>query len=163
MRFRLSASTFAPALGLVLLPVALHAQAPGPAANASRPVGCRGTMTQTTSFTMERSDGGEPVEFPDYPMIESVQPGSPAELAGLRYGDVVVVQDGHDLIANPPTQPRLAGDTVQLVVRRDGVEIPLTVVLGFWDPPQEAPGVTRVCRLAGTQSPASFGRAQLPE
>ena len=146
MRFCPSAFTLASALGLLLLPTALHAQSAGPTANAPRPAGCRGTTSQTTSFTMERSDGGEPVEFPDYPVIETVQPGSPAELAGFRFGDVVVVQDGHDLIADPPTQPRLAGDTVQFVVRRNGVEMPLTVVLGFWDPPQEAPGVTRVCR-----------------
>jgi len=94
--------------------------------------------------------GGSPVTFPSYPEIESVQPGSPAEKAGMRPYDLVVAQDGHDLIANPPAQPALAGDTVVFVVRRNGTEIPLTVVLGRWDPPQEAPGVTRVCRPLGS-------------
>jgi S1-C subfamily serine protease len=93
--------------------------------------------------------------FPSYSEVETVQPGSPAELAGMRQGDRVILQDGRDLIANPPTQPRLAGDTVQFVVRRDGVEVPLTVVLGRWDPPQEAPGVTRICRPVGTGSGGS--------
>lgn len=135
-------SAFVSTLALLLLPGALAAQT----ANASRPVGCRGTTSQTSSITLTRTADGQPVEFPDYPVIESVQPGSPAELAGFRYGDVVVVQDGRDLIANPPTQPRLAGDTVQFVVRRRDEEIPLTVVMGYWDPPQETPGVERVCR-----------------
>ena len=152
MRLSPFVSTLASAFGLLLLPMALGAQTAGSTANASRPAGCRGTMTQTSSLSMERAGGGEPVEFPEYPVIESVQPGSPAALAGMRFGDVVVAQDGRDMIANPPTQPRLAGDTVQLVVRRNDVEIPLTVVLGYWDPPQEAPGVTRVCRLAGSES-----------
>ena len=90
--------------------------------------------------------------FPSYPEIVDVQPGSPAALAGMRVGDLVVVQDGRDLVADPPPQPRLAGDTVQLVVWRAGAEVPLTVVLGRWDPPEEAPGVTRVCRPVGTGS-----------
>lgn len=135
---RLSLST----LLLLLLPGALAAQT----ANASRPAGCRGTTSQTSSITLARTADGQPVDFPDYPVIESVQPGSPAELAGFRVADIVVLQDGQDLIANPPTQPRLAGDTVRFVVRRKDVEVPLTVVMGYWDPPQEAPGVTRVCR-----------------
>jgi S1-C subfamily serine protease len=147
---RISSSTLASAVALLLLPGALAAQAT--ASNASRPVGCRGTTSQTSSITLERSDGGEPVTFPDYAVIESVQPGSPAERGGMRRDDIVVVQDGRDLIANPPTQPRLAGDTVQFIVRRNGQEVPLTLVLGYWDPPQEAPGVTRVCRIVGTGS-----------
>lgn len=88
--------------------------------------------------------------FSSYPMIESVQPGSPAELAGLKYGDLVLVLDGRDLVGDPPPPPRLAGDTVQLVVWRDNRTVPVTVVLGRWDPPQEAPGVTRVCRPVAT-------------
>jgi S1-C subfamily serine protease len=91
------------------------------------------------------------VTFPSYPEIESVQPGSPAEKAGMRPNDVVVLQDGRDLVGNPPTQPRLAGDTVVFVVRRGEVEVPLTVVLGRWDPPQETEGVTRLCRPLGAE------------
>jgi S1-C subfamily serine protease len=103
-------------------------------------------MSQTSALTLQGASG-ETVVIPSYPMIESVQPGSPAEAAGMKYGDLVVLQNGRDLVANPPTEPLLAGDTVQLVVvRRDGTEVPLTVVMGRWDPPQETPGVERVCR-----------------
>jgi hypothetical protein len=66
----------------------------------------------------------------------------------MKPGDVVILQDGQDMVGNPPTQPRFAGDTVQFVVARGGADVPVTVVLGSWDPPQEAPGVTRMCRPA---------------
>jgi C-terminal processing protease CtpA/Prc len=145
MRPSPSVSTLAAAFALLLVPAALAAQASAPAPSASRPVGCRGTTTQTSSISTVRPNG-EPVVFPSYGEIETVQPGSPAELAGMKSGDLIILQDGHDLIANPPKQPHLAGDTVQFVVRRDGAEVPLTVVLGRWDPPQEVEGVTRVCR-----------------
>jgi hypothetical protein len=147
MRFSPFATTLAAAAGLAMLPGALSAQAAAsaPAPNASRPIGCRGTTSQTSSIAVDRPNA-DPVVFSSYGEIETVQPGSPAERAGMRHGDLVMVQDGHDLIADPPKQPRLAGDTVQFLVRRNGAEIPLTVVLGRWDPPQEAPGVTRVCR-----------------
>ncbi|HEV7589630.1 MAG TPA: PDZ domain-containing protein, partial [Longimicrobium sp.] len=149
MRLSRSGSTVAAALVILLLPTALAAQTTGSTPAASRPPGCRGTNSQTSSLTLTRQ-GGPPVEFPSYPEVESVQPGSPAERAGMRPRDVVVSQDGRDLVANPPTQPALAGDTVVFVVRRNDAEVPLTVVLGRWDPPQEAPGVTRVCRPLGT-------------
>jgi PDZ domain-containing protein len=145
MRLSPSVSTLAAALALLLLPTALAAQTTGSTPNASRPPGCRGTSSQTSAITAPGANG-EPLVFPDYPVIVDVQPGSPAERAGMRVGDLVLVQDGRDLIANPPTEPRLAGDTVRFVVWRAGAEVPLTVVLGRWDPPEEAPGVTRVCR-----------------
>jgi hypothetical protein len=133
------------ALVLLLAPAALAAQTTGTPQNASRPPGCRGTNSQSSSLTLPGLDG-KPVEIPSYGEVVNVQPGSPAEIAGMQVGDMVLLQDGHDLVANPPTQPRLAGDTVQFVVLRAGAEVPLTVVLGRWDPPQETEGVTRVCR-----------------
>ena len=145
MRPSPSLSALASALALLVIPAALPAQTNAPAPAAARPVGCRGTTSQTSSTTLPRGDGTF-VEFPSYPRTETVQPGSPAERAGFRMNDVVILQDGHDLVGSPPEHPALAGDTVVFTVRRDGALIPLTVVLGRWDPPQEAPGVTRVCR-----------------
>lgn len=136
---------FLPALlAALLLPAALAAQTADSTQAAARAAGCRGTRAQTSSFTLQR-EGADPVVFPSYPQVESVQPGSPAERAGMRPGDVVILIDGHDVIANPSRKAYLAGDTVPFVVRRDGAEVPLTIVLGRWDPPQETPGVDRVC------------------
>ena len=154
MRLSPSVPILAAALAFLLLPAALAAQTAASTPGAPRPPGCRGVNIQTSSFTLPRANAG-PVVFPSYGEVESVQPGSPAELAGVRRGDVFVVQDGRDLIANPPTQPRLAGDTVQFIVRRDGAEVPLAIILGRWDPPQEAEGVTRACRRLGADAGGS--------
>lgn len=144
MRISPCISIGAAAAALLLLPAALAAQAAG-SATANRPAGCRGTTTGQSSISGTNARG-EQVLFPSYPTIEDVQPGSPAEAAGMKPGDVVILQDGRDMVGDPPTQPRFAGDTVRLVVARGGADVPITLVLGAWDPPQEAPDVTRVCR-----------------
>ena len=144
MRLFPSPLAVAAAVALAAFPAAAHAQAPGTPPAASRPPGCRGTSSSTSSYTLAGTDGKE-YTFPGYSVVEEVQPGSPAALAGFRFGDRVILQNGHDLIADPPP-PALAGDTVVFTVRRDGRDVGLTVVLGRWDPPQEGPGVTRVCR-----------------
>lgn len=141
------------ALAALLLPAALAAQTAASTPAASRPPGCRGVNNNVSTYRLAR-EGAPPVEFPSYPQIESVQPGSPAELAGMKPGDLTILQDGHDLIANPPKRTYLAGDTTQFVVRREGREIPLTVVLGRWDPP-DAPEGARVCRPVGTTAGGS--------
>lgn len=142
MRLTSSASIL-PALALVLLPAALAAQT---APNAQRPPGCRGTNSQTSNIALPAGPNGSPIVIPSYSTVESVTPGSPAQAAGMRPGDIVITQNGRDLVGNPPTQPALAGDTVELMVRREGRNVTLRVVLGAWDPPQEQPGVERVCR-----------------
>lgn len=129
------------ALAAVLTAATMHQ--PGA---AQSPTGCRGTTSQTSSFTLRHPLDGEPVEFPSYPVISGVQPGSPAERAGMRAGDVILMQDGRDLVGQTPS-PRVPapGDTVRFLVRREGAERTLTVVMGRWDPPQDGPGVTRRC------------------
>jgi len=146
MRPSPSVSALAAALAILVLPAALPAQTTtGPTPAATRPPGCRGTTNETSSTRVPRGDGTF-IVFPGYPKIETVRPGSPAERAGMRPGDIVILQNGRDVVGNPPERPPLAGDTVVFTVRRGGVEMPITVVLGRWDPPEEAPGVTRVCR-----------------
>ena len=140
------------ALALIVLPAALAAQAAGQEPAPTRPPGCRGTMASTASVSAPRPNG-PPIEWDDYPVIEDVQTGSPAESAGMLPGDKILMMDGHDLVASPPTKTFLAGDTVQFVVWRNNTEVPLTVVLGRWDPPEAPEGVTRICRPLGT--PAS--------
>jgi S1-C subfamily serine protease len=146
--------TVAPAvLGLLLL---CSATAQAQTSAPPPPRGCRGTNVQTSSITVPAPLGGPAIEFPSYPVIESVQPGSPAERAGLRSGDKLILQDGRDLVAlGPPENPPVAGQTVRFLVERAGRELPITVVLGRWDPAEEAEGVTRVCRPLVTGAPAN--------
>ncbi len=67
-------------------------------------------------------------------VIESVQPGSGADVGGIRTGDVVVAVDGiplrsmGDLVAE--VRRRAPGMTVVFEVLRDGAELEIEVVLG---------------------------------
>jgi S1-C subfamily serine protease len=150
MRHRASASLLGTAFALLLLPAALAAQTGGPTPGASRPAGCRGINGESSSINLV-GRGGQPVSFPSYTTVADVHKDSPAEAAGIQPGDVLIAQDGRDLVGSPPRQPRLAGDTVQLVVLRGDREVPLTLVFGRWDPPE---GETRACVRV---DPASSG------
>jgi S1-C subfamily serine protease len=58
-------------------------------------------------------------------------PGSPADRAGVRYGDILLRVDGH---ATPTwdaylTARQSSGDAVRIALFRDGVELELELVL----------------------------------
>ena len=61
--------------------------------------------------------------FSDYPIIESVEPGSPAERAGLMTGDVILSINSQDLRTNPvPTSALLVpGQKVLIKYKRNDV------------------------------------------
>lgn len=67
--------------------------------------------------------------------VITVQPGTPAEKAGLQVDDVITAVDGHKITdANPFANQLLfnhkPGDAVKLTVERNGSETTVTVTLG---------------------------------
>jgi putative serine protease PepD len=66
--------------------------------------------------------------------IETIQPGSPAETAGLKAGDVITSIEGHTI--NTSTEAIIqirsceVGDKIKVIVDRDGSAVNLEVVLG---------------------------------
>jgi len=108
--------------------------------------GCRGY-----SFNSRTDESGLPI---DYPVLTELQPGSPAERAGLRVGDLYVAQNGVSVFAwTPPgTRPPAPGDTVVMRVRRDGRELDVPVVVGRRDPPKSRDEVG-LCRPVATTTP----------
>lgn len=71
--------------------------------------------------------------LPIGPRVESVNPGSCAEKAGLQVGDIIIAYNGTKVENNPALLAQLrkskAGDTVELTVFRAGAEIKMSVVL----------------------------------
>lgn len=66
--------------------------------------------------------------------LTGVREGSPAEMGGLRAGDVVVVFAGNDITDiysyTYALQDKKPGDVVEIVVERDGERVTLEVTLG---------------------------------
>ena len=60
-------------------------------------------VTFSGSYTVRQNDGEKAVmRFEDYPTVEAVDPGSPAEKAGIKAGDKLLSLDGHDLTESSP-------------------------------------------------------------
>lgn len=74
-----------------------------------------------------RSDGGRGA------VINDVTPGSPADRAGLRPGDVVIAADGSPVDGQPAfvaaIRDKSPGDTIDIQVLRDGQRLTLTATL----------------------------------
>ena len=74
-----------------------------------------------------RSDGGRGA------VINDVTPGSPAGLAGLKAGDVVIAADGSPVDGQPgfvaAIRDKSPGDSIDIEVLRNGNRLTLTAVL----------------------------------
>jgi len=101
-------------VALALAPVRLEAQ-------QESPKGWVGVLI--TTGIGERGSSGRFV-FPDYPVIESIDPGSPAEKAGLQVGDVLISINAQDFKLDPiPMNDLLVpGKRIVFRYRRDRVE-----------------------------------------
>ncbi len=90
-------------------------------AAASAPRGYMG-VTLSSASVRDAMQGGYAVSYCAYPVVEAVDPGSPAERAGLAAGDTVVSFDGRDLVAAMVDYSALLepGRTVRVGVRRAG-------------------------------------------
>lgn len=62
-----------------------------------QPDGWVGIAYSVTGSATREDDGRVIVRFVDYPSIESVEPGSPADKAGIRGGDRLLSMSGRDL------------------------------------------------------------------
>jgi len=85
-----------------------------------------------------QSDRNGAMVFTDYPVIESIDPGSPAERAGLQAGDRIISLDAQDLRKNPmPPSLLEPGRRIVFRYRRNDVARTSTVVVA------SRPGGTR--------------------
>jgi hypothetical protein len=62
-----------------------------------KPQGWVGIYYSASASALREGDGRLVMRFVDYPDIESVEPGSPADKAGIRTGDRIMAMAGRDL------------------------------------------------------------------
>ncbi len=100
----------------------------------------------TTGFG--QTDRAGSVVFAEYPVIESVDPGSPAERAGLQTGDVILFMNKQDMKSNPvPERGMLEpGQKVLIRFRRNDVARSSSVLI---EPRPEGNPQTLALRIIG--------------
>lgn len=108
------------------------------AALAAAPVAARAQSQQSkgwvgiviTSGIGQTNRAGSMV-FNDYPVIESIEPGSPAERAGLMTGDIVMTINSQDLRKNPvpPAAMLEPGQKVTFRFKRNDVMKSATILV----------------------------------
>lgn len=107
------------------------------------------------TFTTNESGGGRPRGF----SVRSVEPGSPAEKAGIKSGDVVVSVDGAPIDSQEAFETALStrgpGKPMKISVRTNGAERALTV---SGEAPPSDYGMRRLrAELGMTVRPGSTG------
>ncbi|MEO8193693.1 MAG: PDZ domain-containing protein [Gemmatimonadales bacterium] len=83
-------SVFCLAVLLALAPGAAHAQGQS-----------KGWIGVVITTGIGQTDASGAMVFGDYPTIESIEPGSPAEKAGLQSGDILISINSQDFRKNP--------------------------------------------------------------
>ena len=97
-------------------------QTPGQTIPKGPPAGYLGVTVSTAGSLAGVKDGLRVWRYGAYPIVEAVEPGSPAERSGLQAGDVLLAYDGHDLKEGllPLDQILRPGRRIPVRVRREG-------------------------------------------
>jgi regulator of sigma E protease len=99
-------------------------------------------LTAVLFFSLAMALGAPTVASPENAVVASVTPGSPAETAGLKQGDVILHADGTEILTiadlQQYTQAHL-GQSVVLTLQRGGDQLEITVVPRVNPPQGEGP------------------------
>lgn len=89
-------------------------------------------VSYTATTEQRLTDDGVVMKHVDYPVVASVEPGSPASRAGIERGDVIVAYNGMDLRRAEVNLTRLLvpRSRVAVRVRRAGEVVEIPVVVG---------------------------------
>lgn len=114
-------------------------------------------MGITFSATMQAdaaASGTEVFRFAENPTVETVEPGSPAERAGVAKGDEIVQIDGHAVVGRPIVFARLLrpGNRLPIRVRRDGDTRDFVLMIR-----ERPPSLDNGCPFLDARIMAAFG------
>jgi S1-C subfamily serine protease len=121
---------------------------------SSKPDGYMGITFSATMRADAGASGGEVFRFAENPTVETVEPGSPAERAGVTKGDEITLIDGQsvvgrDIVFNQLLRP---GTRLPLRVRRDGDTRDVVLVIK-----QRPPSLDNGCPFLDARIMAAFG------
>lgn len=90
-------------------------------------------VSYTATTEQRLTDDGVVMKHIDYPVVASVEPGSPASRAGIERGDVIVAYNGVDLRRREVNLTRLLVPRTRVAVRvrRGGEMVEIPVVVGI--------------------------------
>lgn len=134
-----------------------------------KPAGSLGVLTTGMQMKEQRSDGTTIIRFLEPPTIASVDPGSPAERAGVRAGDVLIEIGGHQLPRQQVIFAELLrpGKEIVMKVQRGGETVTFTpIVEPVADEPANSschlvePGLAYVLQPVPAQA-GGFARARV--
>ena len=97
--------------------------------------------------------------FTDYPVIESVEPGSPAERAGLLAGDIVMTINSQDLRKNPVPRSAMLEPGQKVVFRFKRNDTMKTATIVVEPRPEGNPQYTTLSIIGPVPGPAAGERA----
>ena len=120
----------------------------------SKPQGYMGITFSATMSADAGASGGEVFRFSENPTVETVEPGSPAERAGVAKGDEILLIDGQSLVGRDIvfTQLLRPGNRLPLRVRRDGDTRDVLLVIK-----QRPPSLDSGCPFLDARIMAAFG------
>lgn len=105
-------------LAVAALPVIAGSQEVGGARSGSmaRPTGWLG-IHYSVEARIDRTGKGLWISYNSYPVIEAIEPGSPAERAGLQAGDTLIAFNGHDFVRRGVPMASLLRPGERLAIR----------------------------------------------
>lgn len=136
--------------GLVVLLAAIPVKG-----RAQGPKGWVGLVITTGIGTVGESGT---MTFSDYPTIESIDPGSPAEKAGLQAGDILISINSQDFRKNPIPMGSLLAPGQKVVFRYKRNDVSKTASLTVIERPMESKAYVQIQWIG--PAPAAVSAAQ---
>lgn len=119
-RFGVASLILSGTLAGAALPAAAGAQAaPTPSARSAplaKPTGWLG-IHYSAEAKIDETGEGLRISYNSYPVIEAIEPGSPAERSGLQVGDTLIAFNGYDFVRRGVPMARLLRPGEKLTIR----------------------------------------------